>query len=288
MFITPTVRAGAQKGNVILCTSIFAILTGIIYTLSCVYSEVKRLKYSIEEIRVLKSQRHESFGADKLLHVTSDYCLSEIKAKINYQRGGWGNFSPSDLYRGAKEAFDLGLLEAIPSKSPRRALDIGCGFALYDTFLLRHYGYPRDMHLYLLDKTTDLQEEKEKGFKGGGFRKEGISFYTNLECASDILITNGANKENIHSLIATENPLSQLESSSFDLVFSLLSYGHHYPVSTYLLEVKRLLTQGGVLVLDLRVIDGVTQGLKELEKNGFSCEIFRHRRRGKSVKCVLG
>ena len=288
MSLTPTVRAGAQKGNVILCTSIFAILTGIIYTLSCVYSEVKRLKYSIEEIRVLKSQRHEIFGADELLQVTSDYCLSEIKAKIIHQRGGWGNFSPSDLYRGAKEAFDLGLRQALPSKSPRRALDIGCGFALYDTFLLRHYGYPRDMHLYLLDKTTDLQEEKEKGFKGGGFRKEGISFYTNLECASDILITNGANKENIHSLIATENPLSQLESSSFDLVFSLLSYGHHYPVSTYLEEVKRLLTQGGVLVLDLRVIDGVTQGLKELKKNGFSCEIFRHRRRGKSVKCVLG
>jgi len=288
MSLTPTVRAGAQKGNVSLCVCIFTILTGIIYTLSCVYSEVKRLTYSIEEIRVLKSQRHENFGADKLLQVTSDYCLSEIKAKINHQRGGWGNFSPSDLYRGAKEAFDLGLREAIPSKSPRRALDIGCGFALYDTFLLRHYGYPRDMHLYLLDKTTDLQEEKDKGFKGGGFRKEGISFYTNLECASDILITNGASEENIHSLIATENPLSQLESSSFDLVFSLLSYGHHYPVSTYLEEVKRLLTRGGVLVLDLRVIDGVTQGLKELEKNGFSCEIFRHRRRGKSVKCVLG
>ena len=74
--------------------------------------------------------------------------------------------------------------------------------------------------------------------------------HTDLECASDILITNGANKESIHHLIATGNPLSQLQSSSFDLVFSLMSYGHH-PISTYLEEVKRLLTQGGVLVLDL-------------------------------------
>ena len=118
--------------------------------------------------------------------------------------------------------------------------------------------------------------------------KEGISFYTNLECASDILVSNDAGRNNIHSVIATENALSQLETSSFDLVFSLLSYGHHYPVSTYLKKIKLLLVQGGVLILDLRVIDGVTQGLRELERNGFSCEIFRHRRRGKSVKCVLG
>ena len=94
MSLTPAVRAGAQKGIVILCVCIFTILTGITYTLSCVYSEVKRLPYSIEEIRVLKSQRHESFGADELLQVTSDYCLSEIKAKIIHQRGGWGNFLP--------------------------------------------------------------------------------------------------------------------------------------------------------------------------------------------------
>ncbi|CAL6339177.1 unnamed protein product [Bathycoccus prasinos] len=94
------------------------------------------------------------------------------------------------------------------------------------------------------------------GFKGGGFRREGISFYTNLECATDILVSNGADKNNIHALTVAE-------------------------------EIKRVLVQGGVLILDLRVVDGVTQGLRELQRNGFSCEIFRHRRRGKSVKCVF-
>lgn len=195
--------------------------------------------------------------------------------------------SPTDLYRGAKETFDLGIRQALPITTPRRVLDIGCGFALYDSFLLKHYGYPRDMHLYLFDKTTELRMENEIGFKGGGFRKEGISFYTNLECAADILASNGAEKNNIHTLTVAEGSLSLLESFSFDLVFSLLSYGHHYPVSTYLKEIKRVLVQGGVLILDLRVIDGFTQGLRELQRNGFSCEIFRHRRRGKSVKCVF-
>ena len=59
-------------------------------------------------------------------------------------------------------------------------------------------------------------------------------------------------------------------------------------MSRYLEEIKRILVSGGVLILDLRVIDEVTQGLKDLVKGGFSCEIFRHRRRGKTVKCVLG
>ena len=275
----------ARKRDAIAYLCIFITFVGILYTLFNVYSEVRILRYRIEETGIT---HNASFNVEEMLHVPSDYCLSEIKAKINHQRGGWGSMTPRDLYRGAKETFDLSLLEAIPIKTPRRILDIGCGFALYDIFLLKHYGYPPDMHLYLFDKTTDLEKEKAEGFKGGGFRKEGISFYTNLECASDILVSNGADRNNIHSVIATENALSQLETSSFDLVFSLLSYGHHYPVSTYLKKIKLLLVQGGVLILDLRVIDGVTQGLRELQRNGFSCEIFRHRRRGKSVKCVLG
>ena len=41
-------------------------------------------------------------------------------------------------------------------------------------------------------------------------------------------------------------------------------------------------------MLDLRAIVGVTQGLKDLVKGGFSREIIRHRRRGKLVTCVLG
>ena len=187
------------------------------------------------------------------------------------------------MYRGAKEAFDFGLRKALPAKIPERILDIGCGFALYDNILLEHYGYSENTHIYLLDKTTELKKE---GFKGGGFRSEGISFYTNLECAKDILILNGANKDNVHAMEVSDGVLNQLPASSFDLVFSLLSYGHHYPVSTYYDDIKRILKKGGVLILDLRVLDGVIQGIKQLERGGFKCEIFRHRRRGKTIRCV--
>ena len=258
----------------------FSAWLSVFLALYKIYFDVKSLKQNFAGIRTIPSITPTR---DKFLNISSTFCLSEIKLKINYQRGGWGDFTPIDLYRGAKETFDLGLREALPAKVPERVLDIGCGFALYDNVLLEHYGYPVHTHIYLLDKTTEIKKE---GFKGGGFRPEGISFYTNLECAKDILVANGANESNIHTLEVSDGVLSQLTTSSFDLVYSLLSYGHHYPVSTYLNDIKRILKKGGILILDLRVLDGTVQGLKQLERAGFECGIYRHRRRGKTVRCM--
>jgi len=56
-----------------------------------------------------------------------------------------------------------------------------------------------------LIKATDLKKEKEKGFRGGGFRAEGISFYTDLECAKEILISNSASENNIQTLTVGGN-----------------------------------------------------------------------------------
>ena len=285
MSFSMNISNNKNKVKIYFCGWVFLI--SLIFGLYHIYYlKVGSSKFYVPEIntRISESTTYrKGIASSKTINVPSDFCLSEIKAKINHQRGGWGNFTPGDLYEGAKEAFDLGLRDVLPENTPGRVLDIGCGFALYDNFLLDYYGYSENMHLYLLDKTTELKKE---GFKGGGFREEGISFYTNLECASDILISNGADKNNIHTLEASEGVLSQLERSSFDLIFSLLSYGHHYPVSTYLEEINRILRKGGVLILDLRVIDGVIQGLKDLTSKGFRCEISRHRRRGKTVKCL--
>ena len=270
-----------SKKEILIC---FAWLS-MFFALYKIYFDVKSLKQNFEGIRTIPSTTTTTTPEmDKVLNISSNFCLSEIKLKINNQRGGWGDLTPIDLYRGAKETFDLGLREALPKKVPERVLDIGCGFALYDNVLLEHYGYPDRTHIYLLDKTTD--EVKKEGFKVGGFRPEGISFYTNLECAKDILVANGASESNIHTMEVSDGVLNQLTTSSFDLVFSLLSYGHHYPVSTYLKDIKRILKKGGILILDLRAIDGTAQGLKELERASFECEIFRHRRRGKTVRCV--
>lgn len=217
----------------------------------------------------------------------SETCLKELRKVISHQRGGWGEYSPADLYVGAKEAFDLGLKRFLPSKIPLKVMDIGCGMGLYNYFLFKHYSFDSNLHVFLFDKTTD--EIKDKSFVDGGWHPDGrFSFYTNLHCASDILKNNTNLHNNVHPIEASLSNLDALEDSSFDLVYSLLSYGHHYPVSTYLGHVHRILKSGGYLILDLRKSSKSAhpEGLKELIDAGFECEIVRHRQRGKTVKCI--
>eukprot|EP00959_Pyramimonas_sp_CCMP1952_P249369 5212618-Pyramimonas_sp.AAC.1 len=151
-------------------------------------------------------------------------------------------------------------------------MDIGCGMALYDYFLFKHYHFNNSIHLYLVDKTNSDVDNHE--FVGGGWHPAGkFSFYTSLECAADILIDNTKLWRNIHKINATKRGLQQLTGGSFDVVYSLLSYGHHYPVHTYLEEVFHLLRSGGTLILDLRR-RGKTkdvEGLRDLQIRGFRC-----------------
>ena len=135
---TSSYTSNVRKRDKILYVCKFTTFVGIICSLFYVYSNVRTLQHIIEETGTTHGS---SFDVEELILTPSEYCLSEIKAKINHQRGGWGSMTPGDLYRGAKETFDLSLLEAIPIKTPRRIPDIGCGFELYDTFLLKHYGY---------------------------------------------------------------------------------------------------------------------------------------------------
>jgi hypothetical protein len=73
---------------------------------------------------------------------------------------------------------------------------------------------------------------------------------------------NGISKENIHLLEVTEEYKIDAPPE-MDLVVSLISWGFHYPLSTYLDQVYNLLRTGGHLIIDLRYREG---GLEELEK----------------------
>lgn len=55
-------------------------------------------------------------------------------------------------------------------------------------------------------------------------------------------------------------------------MLSLISWGFHYPVSTYLDRVRELLSDDGVLILDLRRDTG---GLEDLRRAFRQVEIVR-------------
>ena len=115
--------------------------------------------------------------------------------------------SPSSLYTGAQEAFDSGLRDFLPKQTPKKVLDIGCGMALYDYFLFKHYNFDKQMQLYLLDKSTNEVKNKNS-FVGGGWHADGkFSFYTSLECAAEILTENTGLSENIFAIVAKDGSL---------------------------------------------------------------------------------
>jgi SAM-dependent methyltransferase len=127
-------------------------------------------------------------------------------------------------------------------KAAESILDIGCGVGGIDAFLNWHYN--EVPHFYLLDKTKiedvvyyDLHET--------------AAFYNSLPITELLLFKNGIARERLHIHEArSDNRI--LFDTTFDLVISLFSWGFHYPVSTYLEQVDRLLKPGGILVIDVR------------------------------------
>lgn len=136
-------------------------------------------------------------------------------------------------------------------------LDIGCGVAGIDVLLYRHF-HPNAPAIYLLDK-TETESRVFYGFKSAG------AFYNSLNVAHTLLRTNGVPEALIHCVEAT--PANTIDIDvRFDLIFSLISWGFHYPVSVYLGRVYELMHDETRLIIDLRK---TTEGM-ELLKEKFS------------------
>ena len=141
-------------------------------------------------------------------------------------------------------------------------LDIGCGMAGIDNFLNRHY-QDSEVSFFLLDKTK-IEDMVYYSFEEKG------AFYNSLEIASLTLAGNGVSPDRITLLEANDRNEIPL-NSRMDLVISLLSWGFHYPVQTYLERVHELLVPGGVLILDVRK---GTDGLAKVQRTFGKCEIL--------------
>jgi SAM-dependent methyltransferase len=122
-------------------------------------------------------------------------------------------------------------------------LDIGCGVAGIDVFVQRHYRED-GIEFFLLDR-SEVTMNVFYSFQSHG------AFYNSLEVARTLMTLNGIPAERIHLLEAT--PAMEIRiTGKIDFIISLLSWGFHYPMSTYLSRVHDLLSDSGVLVMDIR------------------------------------
>ena len=173
----------------------------------------------------------------KLIPLFNYNRMVEWEAKINSKK-------IIDRYLTDMEREYLSIKDFLPNNCSR-LLDIGCGIAGIDIFLNQHYlNLNRDVDFFLLDK-SDIEKNVYYMYEEKG------AFYNSLDLAKETLVNNGIKKTSVHLIEATEKNEIKI-NKDIDLVLSLISWGYHYPVKTYLEKVYDLLSEGGVLILDIR------------------------------------
>ncbi len=147
-----------------------------------------------------------------------------------------------DMYFADMKREYESLKEFLPADCSR-ILDIGCGVAGIDVYLNRHY-LDKGVEFCLLDR-SQTDEKVYYLYEAKG------AFYNSLDLARATLVNNGVDEGNVHLIEATENNEINIDEN-VDLVVSLISWGFHYPVSTYLDRAYDVLNKGGALILDIR------------------------------------
>lgn len=121
-------------------------------------------------------------------------------------------------------------------------MDIGCGMAGIDLFLWNYYKADHP-ELILFDKSKISEELYYKFYNQA-------AFYNSLQTARENLTKNGVPNNRIQTVEATQDNLR--EFSEIDFCISLYSWGFHYPVGTYLDGVTEILSDHGIVILDIR------------------------------------
>ncbi|MBN1461782.1 MAG: class I SAM-dependent methyltransferase [Armatimonadetes bacterium] len=131
-------------------------------------------------------------------------------------------------------------------------LDVGCGLGGIDVLLFEHYERASGLRFYLLDR-TQTDSDITYGYKSRA------DYYNSLDLTRETLVGNGLPVESLKIIEARDDAGIDI-TEKVDLVISLISWGFHYPVATYLDRAHDLLKPEGRLILDVRKgTDGMDQ-----------------------------
>lgn len=166
------------------------------------------LKKTIIHKAVAKFLRFFSFsGFGSMLK--ANILLNPIGIKNEYNNDMWSEY--------------ISIKDHLPEYA-ESILDIGCGIGGIDIYLYKHY--KNSANIYLIDKSA-IDDNLHYGFKDHG------SFYNSLMLTRSFLSKNNVPEERI--FVQEANAGNTIEfNQKFDLIISLISWGFHYPVTTYL------------------------------------------------------
>lgn len=206
---------------------------------------MKRLNISDKAVKYILFQRtgYITYRNTFIVRV-----LRKLIPFLNYNRTIWleskmRRSAIKQLYTDDIEKEYSSIREFLPENCSK-ILDVGCGVAGIDVFLNEHY-LNNKVDFYLLDK-THIEEKVFYMFEGKG------AFYNSLDVAREMLMDNEIRKDKIHLIEANDDNDIKITNEKMDLVISLISWGFHYPVETYLDKVSNLLSEEGIIIMDIR------------------------------------
>ena len=184
----------------------------------------------------------------------------------------WRTGSVLSAYRDAMNEEWGKIAPALPAAS-RTFMDIGCGVAGIHDLSYAAFKGNDEFRLCLVDR-NQIDENIYYGYEAKG------SAYNSLDLSRTYLRSRGLPNAVIQTIDVNQDKLP--EDQRFDVIMSLISWGFHYPVDTYLEYVKRVLAPSGVLVLDCRV----GKPGEDLLKENFSVSVIEETRKYTRLRCT--
>jgi SAM-dependent methyltransferase len=152
----------------------------------------------------------------------------------------WIKLWESEWYRELKTN-NFNAVNNFLKTPPKRILDIGCGYAFESEMFQQNH----QTELYLLDSTidntTDIQRQTNYG------PADQFSFYNTVNT-----LTQSYNQRNMNYVFIDSNNIELDHTITFDVIYSFLSCGFHYPANTYRQFIIEHSTKDSVIILDLR------------------------------------
>lgn len=159
--------------------------------------------------------------------------INDIRA-VEY----FGDLEGRDWQEVANEAWNeqiSDIASAVDISRIGSALDIGCGLGGLSANLAMR-GVQR---VYLLDGSKPIVAK--------------VGFGPDRYAWSDVSIAESVVKENAPGVVVSgHTPKTFPDANGIDLVISMKSWGHHYPVDVYAAKVSNALAPNGLIVMDMR------------------------------------
>lgn len=124
---------------------------------------------------------------------------------------------------------------------PKNVLEIGAGIGRASVFLAKYFGW-EETDFYLLD--GDSGDEQVNGVN----YESKDSFYNSIAATKEFCSANGLK---VYTLNAEKGDWKAL-GVKYDLVYSFLAIGFHWPISIYLDEIYNMLEKDTLLIFGVR------------------------------------